>query len=79
MVLYAGDAAVWDSKTNGNTDAVELVVQNDHNVVLYSYEDRSVLWKTDSNGNNCPDAQFVESKDVDDLCYNLLPFYIFFV
>ena len=62
MVLYAGATAVWDSKTYGNADSVELVVQNDHNVVLYNYEDRKPLWDTKTNGKYCPDAKFVESK-----------------
>ena len=55
--MYDADSRVlWASHTSGNSGAVELVVQNDMNVVLYKSRGRVPLWATNTHTAVCPDA-----------------------
>ena len=55
--MYDADSRVlWASHTSGNSGAVELVVQNDMNVVLYKSRGRVPLWATNTHAAVCPDA-----------------------
>ena len=63
MVLYGVDnhKVLWASHTRAKTsDKLLLIVQNDTNVVLYSYNSpgfitREVLWATNTAGAVCRD------------------------
>ena len=48
---------LWASHTNGNSEQVELVVQDDLNVVLYLHDaaGKRVLWSTNTDNADCPD------------------------
>ena len=60
LVMYDADSNVlWASHTSGNSGAVELVVQNDMNVVLYKSRGRVPLWATNTHTAVCPDASVV--------------------
>ena len=58
MVLYTvRSTSVWRSNTQGYSEKIELVVQDDNDVVMYlSYKKRYAIWSTNTKDTYCPEA-----------------------